>query len=111
MSLKDLRTKRSGEKRINIDGLTQIKTEALLGKEVTVRNVDVIKTNNGECGIMIFDEFPNSFYFAGSVLTTLCTDIIADDSLEELKNDGLKITIFKQKSEKTNREYVTYRFI
>ena len=109
MSLKDLRSKKANGN-INLDGLNQIKTEDVLGKTLTVRNVDLMKTKNGECGIMIFDEFPESFYFAGSVLTTLCTDIIADGSVEELKAEGLKISIFKSKSEKTNREYVSYRF-
>ena len=47
MSLKDLRSKKANGN-INLDGLNQIKTEDVLGKTLTVRNVDLMKTKNGE---------------------------------------------------------------
>ena len=112
MSLANIKNNhKTGTQRVNIDGMEQLKTDQLIGKDVTLINCDVIKTKNGMCGIMIFKEFPNSFYFAGSVLTDLCIDITSDPdgAIDDLQKDGLKLSIFKQKSEKSNREYVTYR--
>lgn len=111
MSMQNLKNRRSGSG-IIVDGMNQIKTNDIIGKIVTIRNVDVITTKNGTCGVMIFDEFPNAFYFAGSVLTSLCSDIIAEpNALDEVKKDGCKISIYKATSESTGREYVTYRFV
>lgn len=113
MSMQNLKNRRNGNgSGIIGEGMKQIKTPDILGKTLTVRNVDVITTKMGTCGVMIFDEFPDSFYFAGSVLTSLCEDIIAEPgAIDEVKKDGCKISIYKATSESTGREYVTYRFV
>ena len=110
MSLKDIKTSKGGSKLI-VDGMVQLETSELLGKTVTVINVDLIQTKNGECGVMLFREFEDSFYFAGSVLTDLCKRLLEDpEAMDELKTDGLQIAIFTAKS-KTGRTYTSFDFV
>lgn len=111
MSLADIKNSKGGKSNLIVDGMVQLETAELLGKVVTVINVDIINTKNGRCGVMLFREFEDSFYFAGSVLTNLCERLLEDpEAMDELKKDGLKISIFTAKS-KTGRSYTTFSFV
>lgn len=112
MSMKDIRNKRtSNNNGIIKEGMEKLSTGELVGTTVTITDVDVINTSNGRCGVLIFKEHPNKFYFAGAVLTDLCEDIINDDSaLEDIRTNGLCIAIFNKTSPKTHRRYTTFDF-
>lgn len=113
MGMNDIRNKRKGNSGIIGDGFKKLSTDDVVGKTLTIMDVDYITTKTGTCGVMIFKEFPESFYFTGTVLTNLVTDILADDdesTLNEVRTQGVQISIYKATSEKTGRDYVTFDF-
>lgn len=112
MGMNDIRNKKTGSSIIG-DGFKKLSTADVTAKKsVTITDVDYITTKTGGCGVMTFKEFPKSFYFAGTVLTSLVQDILADaDALDEVRTKGVKISVYTATSEKTGRDYVTYKFV
>lgn len=112
MSLADIKKKKGTSCALIQEGFKKIETSDLIGKEVTIINVDTINLKTGMCGVIAFKEFPEAFYFAGKVLTDLCVDILADDeAYNEMIDTGVKIKIFESKSESTGRKYTTFNFV
>lgn len=111
MSLQNLKDKRNGGSKLITANMTQLKTDDLIGKDLTIIDVDVCNTKNGQCGVILFKEYENAFYFAGAILTDLCVDLMSDsEAYEEMKSGACKINMFRQVSE-AGRKYVTFKFV
>ena len=94
---------------INLDlgNRSQVSTDMILDKELTITDFSMAKTKNGECAIVIFQEMPDNFYFAGTVLTGILKDISKDDfDMRELRKNGMKIKLFKSENKDKTRTYV-----
>lgn len=114
MALSDIKSKKGKKSKLIKDFDVQLKSADLFGKELTVSDVDKIKTKNGECGVMRFKEYPEAFYFTPSLLTYLCEDILADpEALDQIRTgtDELKIKIYESYNEKTGRNFIAYDLI
>lgn len=59
-------------------GKTQLTTEDIAGKVLTVSNFDIIAMNGKQYAIVIFKEYPDRYYNGGMVLTKICMNWIDD---------------------------------
>ena len=114
MSLADVKGRYSTNNQDNIikEGMEQLKTDDLVGKDLTINNVDIITKKDGTVlSVFTFKEYPDAFYFGGKVLTELAETIVADAAaLLEVKDQGCKIKIFNQNA-KNGRTFVNFTFI
>ena len=110
MSYADIKNKKRGTS-IIADGMKKLCKDDVLNKTLTLIDIDVIKTKDGRCAVMIFSEIPNSFYFGGKVLTELCENFLEDEeALNDLHAGKVKIILSIVVSS-GGREYVTYDFV
>lgn len=78
----------------------------IFDKEVTLREYDIVELISKQTGelqpvaVMIFDEYPDNFYFGG-VLATKIVSKFDDSDRAELLETGLKIKFSAGKSKKT----------
>ncbi len=112
MSYADIRSKKKSASALITEGMRQLHTSDVEGKVLTVTAVDTIMARNGRCGVMLFKEFPECFYFAGKVLTEMCDEFLADeDALAELKSGKVQIVISKARSASSGNEYITFEYV
>lgn len=62
MSYADIRSRKKSASELMNDGKRQLHTSDVVDQVLTVIDVDAIMTRNGRCGVIIFKEFPDSFY-------------------------------------------------
>lgn len=92
---------------LDLSNRSQVATEMILDKPLTIIDFSMARTKNGECAIVIFEEMPDNFYFAGTVLTNILRDIAKDDfDLRELRKNGMKIKLFESENKDHTRKYV-----
>lgn len=112
MSYADIRSMKKSSSRLISDGMKQLHTDEILGQVLTVTDVDVMNGRNGECGVITFAEYPESFYFTGKVLREMCEQFLADDAaMEEMHAGKVRITISRKKSETSGRDYITFEYV
>lgn len=97
MSLADYKKAKKG-----LEG-HQITTDDLLGKELTLSEMFLKNTKNGEACIVRFKEDPKGFYFGGKTTIDLYNDFkIHDVNIDE---EEVKVKYYKATSQ-NGREYV-----
>jgi hypothetical protein len=112
MSYADIRSKKRTASKLIGDGMKQLHTDELIGRILTVTDVEAMNARNGRCGVMIFAEYPDCFYFAGKVLTEMCDQFLEDESaMDEMHAGKVQIVINKKRSDTTGREYVTFDYV
>lgn len=89
------------------------KDELPEGELVTVVDYGFIKDPKGDYVVLALKEYPQFFYFGGSVVTekfkALDVDLTEDDR-EELHTEGLPVAFAKKISKRGKREYTTCVF-
>ena len=91
----------------------KIDTADLVGKELTIRDFDMVNDNKGKPFIIyIMDEYENSFAFGGQVLTNMFAELIQQYGLEdvrkEVQENGLKVRLSTVQSKSKNAENGMY---
>lgn len=91
----------------------KIDTADLVGKELTIRDFDMVNDNKGKPFIIyIMDEYENSFAFGGQVLTNMFAELIQqyglDDVRKEVQENGLKVRLSTVQSKSKNAENGMY---
>lgn len=91
----------------------KIDTADLVGKELTIRDFDMVNDNKGKPFIIyIMDEYANSFAFGGQVLTNMFAELIQQYGLEdvrkEVQENGLKVRLSTVQSKSKNAENGMY---
>lgn len=91
----------------------KIDTADLVGKELTIRDFDMVNDNKGKPFIIyIMDEYENSFAFGGQVLTNMFAELIQQYGLEdvrrEIQENGLKVKLSTVQSKSKNAENGMY---
>ena len=91
----------------------KIDTADLVGKELTIRDFDMVNDNKGKPFIIyIMDEYENSFAFGGQVLTNMFAELIQQYGLEdvrkEVQENGLKVKLSTVQSRTKNTENGMY---
>lgn len=91
----------------------KIDTADLVGKELTIRDFDMVNDNKGKPFIIyIMDEYENSFAFGGQVLTNMFAELIQqyglDDVRKEVQENGLKVKLSTVQSKSKNAENGMY---
>lgn len=91
----------------------KIDTADLVGKELTIRDFDMVNDNKGKPFIIyIMDEYENSFAFGGQVLTNMFAELIQQYGLEdvrkEVQENGLKVRLSTVQSKSKNTENGMY---
>ena len=91
----------------------KIDTVDLVGKELTIRDFDMVNDNKGKPFIIyIMDEYENSFAFGGQVLTNMFAELIQQYGLEdvrkEVQENGLKVKLSTVQSKSKNAENGMY---
>lgn len=71
---------------------TQITTDEVLGKPLTIAKVDVVSTDMSSYAVCIFNEYPDRFYNAGLVLTKVVKNWISCLGSIEAVNESLNET-------------------
>lgn len=91
----------------------KIDTADLVGKELTIRDFDMVNDNKGKPFIIyIMDEYENSFAFGGQVITNMFAELIQQYGLEdvrkEVQENGLKVRLSTVQSKSKNAENGMY---
>lgn len=91
----------------------KIDTANLVGKELTIRDFDMVNDNKGKPFIIyIMDEYENSFAFGGQVLTNMFAELIQQYGLEDVRKEvqesGLKVKLSTVQSKSKNAENGMY---
>lgn len=91
----------------------KIDTADLVGKELTIRDFDMVNDNKGKPFIIyIMDEYENSFAFGGQVLTNMFAELIQQYGLEdvrkEVQENGLRVKLSTVQSKSKNAENGMY---
>ena len=95
---------------IDLSGLNQIsvKDAQALGK-IHITGYSFCTTSNGETAIVIFDEKPDCFFFAPTVLTNMLKQIDGNaDAKKFFDEKGITVEISESKNKKGNRTYFTF---
>lgn len=96
---------------IDVSGKTQMSIKDVMDEfgKVHITEFSFITTGDGDTAFVLFDEKPDSFFFAPQVLTTMLTAISNnDDAMEKFKNEGITVEISTTKNKKGNRTYFTF---
>lgn len=96
---------------VDVSGKEQVSIEDVLHDYETIKITDYsfATTSNGETAFVLFKESPNNFFFAPTVLTNMLKQIDADQNAKEFfKENGLVVTISKNKNKKGNRTYFNF---
>ena len=91
----------------------KIDTADIVGKELTIRDFDMVNDNRGKPFIIyIMDEYENYFAFGGQVLTNMFAELIQQYGLEdvrkEVQENGLKVKLSTVQSKSKNAENGMY---
>lgn len=71
----------------------KVTTDDVVGLELTMRDFEMLNSENGKFPVIIFDELPDKFYMGGKVLGEICTGIDANGLHESLVAEGLHIML------------------
>lgn len=95
---------------IDLSGLKQVSVnDALELGKIHVTGYSFCTTSNGETAITIFDEMPDSFFFAPTVLTNMFKQIDGNaEAKAKFDAEGITLEITKTKNKKGNREYFNF---
>ena len=91
----------------------KVDTAELVGKEITIRDFDMVNDNKGKPFIIyIMDEYENSFAFGGQVLTNMFAELIQQYGLEDVRKEvqetGLKVKLSTVQSKSKNADNGMY---
>lgn len=89
---------------------TKGETEELIGVIVTVRDYGFLTGKNGQYGVFIVDEEPETFYFAGQVLTDDFQKLDDTGDHAAVVNEGLPMILSKRKAKESKQTYVSPLF-
>lgn len=91
---------------LDLSNRSQITTDQIVDKKLTVIDYSIANTVNGECAIVLFSEMPDNFYFAGKVLTGIIKEIDADEfDKRELRKNGMQIKLYTTENKDHSRTY------
>lgn len=91
----------------------KIDTADLVGKEITIRDFDMVNDNKGKVFVIyIMDEYASSFAFGGQVITNMFAELIQQYGLEdvrkEVQENGLKVKLSTVQSKSKNSDNGMY---
>lgn len=98
-------------KSIDVSGKSQVSVEDVMNDYGTIKIVDFsfCTTSNGDTAFVIFEESPNDFFFAPTVLTNMLHMINDnDDARAKFDAEGITVTISTTKNKKGNRTYFNF---
>ena len=91
---------------LDLSNRSQVSTDMIVDKVLTIKDFTMARTKNGECAIVIFDEMPDNFYFAGTVLTSILKDVMKDDfDMRELRKNGMQVKLYQTENKDHTRTY------
>lgn len=95
---------------IDLSGLTQVSVkDAMNFGTIHVTGYSFCNTSNGETAITLFDEMPESFFFAPTVLTNMFKQIDSNaDAKKYFDENGITLQIAETKNKKGNRTYFNF---
>lgn len=95
---------------IDLSGLNQISVkDAMNFKTIHIKGYSFCTTSNGETAIVVFDECPDNFFFAPTVLTNMLKQIDGNaDAKAFFDANGMTVEISESKNKKGNRTYYTF---
>ena len=81
----------------------------------TLDNYGFIHGEDGEYVVLSFEEYPDFFFFGGSVVTQKIkdlSDVLADAGIEDLttQDSGVPVIFEKKKNKSGKKEYMTCTF-
>ena len=98
-------------KSIDVSGKSQVSVEDVMNDYGTIKIVDFsfCTTSNGDTAFVIFEESPNDFFFAPTVLTNMLHMINDnDDARAKFDAEGITLKISTTKNKKGNRTYFNF---
>lgn len=98
MSLADKKKAFKGKTIDFMNGREAGKTADLIGNEVTITDIDIIKSRKDEYAVFIIKQDEKHFYFGGAVLTNFVKTLDETD-FDEIRKDGLLVKFSRAKSQ------------
>jgi len=92
---------------IDIEGKTHLKTPDLLGKKLTINEYSLCKASHGDTAIVIFNEYPDGFWFASKTVTDLLTSIENAGKHKDLAAEGMAIILGEKENKTGTSKYIT----
>ena len=85
-------------------------TDDLIGEIVTITDFDFLNSQNGKYGVFTVKEHPDTFYFAGQVLTDDLEQLDQSGLRPDVQKEGLPALLTKKKAKESNRYYTNVLF-
>lgn len=98
-------------KSVDVSGKNQVSVEDVMNDYGTIKIKDFsfCTTSNGDTAFVLFEESPNDFFFAPTVLTNMLHMIDDnDDAREKFDSEGITVEISTTKNKKGNRTYFNF---
>ena len=98
MSLADKKKAFKGKTIDFMNGREAGKMADLIDKEVTITDIDIIKSRKDEYAVFIIKEDDKHFYFGGAVLTNF-VKTLSEEDFDEVRRDGMAVKFSRAKSQ------------
>ena len=98
-------------KSIDVSGKSQVSVEDVMNDYGTIKVTEFsfCTTSNGDTAFVLFEESPNDFFFAPTVLTNMLHMIDDnDDARAKFDSEGITLKISTTKNKKGNRTYFNF---
>jgi len=89
---------------------TKGEQEDLIGEIVTIEDYDFMKGENGAYVVFTVKEYPEQFFFGGSVLTEQLQKVEEAEMHDQVISEGLPMLLTKKQSKETKRNYTAVKF-
>lgn len=95
---------------IDLSGLNMISVKDVMDYDtIHITGYSFCTTSNGDTAIVLFDEKPDSFFFAPTVLTNMLKQIDNNaDAKSKFDAEGIKMQISECHNKKGNRTYFNF---
>lgn len=93
-----------------MEGREKLDTDAIIGKTLTIKNADIVVTEQARYGCVVFEEYEHHYYNTGMVLTKIIDDWfdVATDKAGDMDRED--ISTFDVLQEMLSMEKVQCRF-
>lgn len=89
----------------------KLSTDDIIDMELTIIDFDFVESDNGKYSVVRFSEIKDGFYFGGTVLTNILSEIAEHPEFsQELRTNGLRVKLSHATS-RAGRKYVKVTMI
>ena len=93
-----------------MEGKTKGDQKDLHGEVVTLRDYGYLSSEKGEYGVFVVEEYPETFYFAGQVVTDNFKKFDEEDFHDRVVSEGVPFLLSTKKAKDSKLMYTNITF-